>query len=174
MNTQIQYHVTARDVELLAAIEDGLPFCESPYLNIGEQIQMSESEVLDRLQRLSDKGVISRFGLVLQHRPLGYKANAMVVWDIPDNQVDETAASIAAHEFVTLCYCRKRRAPVWPYNLYCMIHGQERARVEQQIAELKENAKLGGFQSRTLFSRRRFKQQGARFFPASRCTKEPA
>ena len=160
------------DIALLAAIEDGLPLVERPYAQIGQQLQMSEQQVISRLEHMCTQGIIKRFGLVLQHRPLGYRANAMVVWDVPDENVDAAADWITGHEFVTLCYCRKRRADVWPYNLYCMIHGQERARVEAQIAELKQDAALGGYPSRTLFSRRRFKQTGARFScppPVERC-----
>lgn len=169
---QFRFQADEQDVALLAAIEDGLPLCETPYTKVGDQTGMSEEEVLNRLQRLLDNGIIKRFGMVLQHRPLGYNANAMVVWDIPDDEVDKVAERIAAHDFVTLCYCRTRRAPLWAYNLYCMIHGRERAKVEEQIIQLKNNAGLASYPSQTLFSRRRFKQQGARFSTTRQSAKE--
>ncbi len=155
--------VEAEDVALLAAIEDGLPLCERPFAAIGEKLGTSEDDVIYRLERMRHLGIIRRFGLVLQHRQLGFCANAMVVWDIPDNQVDEAARGVVAHDFVTLCYCRARKPGVWPYNLYCMIHGRQRQLVEQHIIQLKHNAGLEGFPSQTLFSCRRFKQTGARF-----------
>ncbi len=160
---QINIMADDRDVTLLAAIEDGLPFCKTPYAEIGSRTSMDETEVLDRLKRMQVTGIIRRFGLVLQHRPLGYRANAMVVFNVPDDQVSEAASKIIEHNFISLCYCRTRHQPSWPYNLYCMIHGQERERVEAQIARLKVNAGLQSFPSQTLFSRRRFKQTGARF-----------
>ncbi len=163
MNMKPDIMVDERDVELLAAIEDGLPVCAYPYAEIGKLASMSEDEVISRLERMQDTGIIRRFGLVLQHHSLGYKANAMVVWNIPDDLVDEVALRIISHDFITLCYCRTRHAPVWPYNLYCMIHGCERRKVEQQIEMLKHNAGLAEFDSDTLFSVRRFKQRGARF-----------
>ena len=172
MNMLADRPVDAMNLALLAAIEDGLPLCERPYARIGHQLQISEQEVIARLSHMHACGIIRRFGLVLQHRPLGYRANAMVVWDVPDEDVDAAATWITSHEYVTLCYCRKRLANVWPYNLYCMIHGQERARVEAQIAKLKQDAILQKCPSRTLFSRRRFKQTGARFSspsPVERC-----
>ncbi len=152
-----------RDVALLAAIEDGLPLCARPFAQIGEAARMDEGEVLARLRRMCAARVIRRLGLVLQHRALGYRANAMVVWDVPDADIDDVAQKIVAHDFVTLCYCRERRAPDWPYNLYCMIHGRERRLVECQIAAVKRAAGLDQYPSRTLFSSRRFKQRGARF-----------
>jgi DNA-binding Lrp family transcriptional regulator len=151
------------DIALLGAIEDGLPISPTPFAVVARQLQISEEEVISRLSDMQEAGIIRRFGLVLQHRPLGYRANAMVVWDVPDDQVDDVAERIKAHEFVTLCYCRARRAQIWPYNLYCMIHGRQREVVEGQIEELKTSAGLKGFSSKTLFSRRRFKQTGARF-----------
>ncbi len=162
MNMAFNITVDERDVALLGAIQDGLPFSERPFKDIGKALEMSEEEVIVRIERMQSNNIIARFGLVLQHRPLGYRANAMVVWDVPDDKVDKAAKSITAHDFVTLCYCRARRAPVWQYNLYCMIHGRERDVVEKQIAIL-NNDGLAAFPSKTLFSRRRFKQTGARF-----------
>lgn len=153
------------DVALLGAIQDGLPLCETPFAHIGEQINMSETEVITRLEKLIDAGIIRRFGLVMQHHSLGFRSNAMVVFNIPDADVDNIAAQIIKHDFVTLCYCRHRN-PQWPYNLYCMIHGRERAVVETQIKTLKNEVKLMTFASKTLFSKRRFKQNGARFSAA--------
>ena len=151
------------DLDVLGAIQDGLPLCERPYREIGRQLNMPENEVISRLQRLQANGIIKRFGLVMQHHSLGYRANAMVVFDIHDNQLDDIAAKIISLDFVTLCYARTRQLPRWPFNLYCMIHGRERNVVEQQIARLKQYAGLENTNSKTLFSRRRFKQTGARF-----------
>lgn len=163
MNMHPKFQADDRDITLLAEIEEGLPLAERPFAAVGESLQMTEDEVLVRLGRMQEAGIIKRFGFVLQHRPLGYRANAMVVWNIPDQDVDETAALITQHDFVTLCYCRTRQEPRWPYNLYCMIHGRERDVVEEQILFLKKSAGLEQIDSRTLFSRRRFKQTGARF-----------
>ena len=163
MNIQSNIVADDRDVAVLAAIEDGLALCERPFEEVGRRLKMNEDEVIERLSRMREEGIIRRFGLVLQHRPLGYKANAMVVWDVPDCDVDNVAKNITTHDFVTLCYCRARRAPVWPYNLYCMIHGRERDVVEAQIEDLKNAAGLNQYPTKTLFSCRRFKQTGARF-----------
>jgi len=167
MNTIINPCADVRDVEVLAAIEEGLPLCERPFARIGSELAMSEDEVISRLARMKACGIVRRFGIVLQHRSLGYKANAMLVFDVPKEHVDAAAYGIVTHDFVTLCYCRERHPPEWPFNLYCMIHGQDRQLVEQQIAELKERAELGEYKSKTLFSSQRFKQTGARFSPAS-------
>ena len=151
------------DRRLLAAIEDGLPLVPQPYAAVARRIGLGEADVLTRLQRLRAEGVVSRFGLVVRHHELGYRANAMAVWDVPDALVDDIGRHLAAYDFVTLCYRRPRRLPVWPYNLFCMVHGRDRETVRAQIARLNAEQSLDSFPQDVLFSRRRFKQRGARY-----------
>jgi siroheme decarboxylase len=151
------------DSRLLAAIEDGLPLSPRPFAAIGRTIALSEEDVIGRIQRLIDDGVIKRFGVVVRHHELGYTANAMVVWDIPDDMVNDAAARIIRLPFITLCYRRPRRPPAWPYNLFCMIHGKDRATVLRQIEHLRAHADVAAFAHEVLFSGRQFKQRGARY-----------
>jgi DNA-binding Lrp family transcriptional regulator len=154
------------DRQLLAAIEDGLPLVPRPYAAIGASIGRSEDAVIADLQRLIDAGVIARFGLIVRHHELGYRANAMVVWDVDDADVAAVGPRMAALPFVTLCYRRPRRPPDWPYNLYCMIHGRDRATVLAQVDDLAATVGLDDVPRQVLFSRRRFKQRGARYAAA--------
>jgi DNA-binding Lrp family transcriptional regulator len=157
--------LTAHDRVILAAIEDGLPLTREPYRAVASQLDISERQVIEALGRLCRIGVISRFGVIVKHRSLGYRANAMAVWDVPDRDVDDVAASFTRHDFVTLCYRRPRRLPVWPYNLFCMVHGASREKVGEQLAALDNAAGTGALPQAVLFSRRCFKQRGARFAP---------
>ncbi len=150
------------DRRLLAAIEDGLPLVSRPYHQVARQLGMRSGDLIERLKQLVEARIISRFGLVIRHRKMGYTANAMAVWDIADNRVDELGNLLASRPFVTLCYQRLRVRPYWPYNLFCMIHGHRRSDVEGQIAEL--NELVDEHQGHTvLFSKQCFKQRGARF-----------
>ncbi len=151
------------DRALLGAIQDGLPLCPRPFAEVGKAVGISEREVINRLVIMQESGIISRFGLVLRHHELGFTANAMAVWDVPDKKTDAIAEKIKAHGFVTLCYSRRRAPGIWPYNLYCMIHGRSREKVLQQIERVRQTAGLAQFDSKILFSKRRFKQCGARF-----------
>lgn len=153
----------AIDLALLQAIEDGLPLASRPYAELGERLGLSEGEVLARFWLLQARGVIKRFGVVVRHHELGYRANAMVVWDVPDAQVSELGRRLGAFPFVTLCYRRPRRPPAWPYNLFTMIHGRDREQVLERVAELVAQCGLEQIPHRVLFSRRRFKQRGARY-----------
>ena len=151
------------DRRLLEALEPGLALVPAPYAALGARIGMSEADVTARLAALQERGVIRRFGVIVRHRALGYRANAMAVWDVPDAQAPAFGARLAAQPGVTLCYRRARSLPAWRYNLYCMIHGRDRTAVAARIAGLIRTCGLAGFPHAVLFSRRCFKQSGARY-----------
>lgn len=149
-----------RDHRLVAALQAGLPLTPAPYADIGARLGWSEAEVIAGVARLQALGCVNRLGVVVRHHELGYRANAMVVFDVGDDDVDAAGRRLAALSFVTLCY-RRARAPGWPYNLYCMVHGKARDEVLALVAELR--TQLPGAPSEVLFSRRRFTQRGARY-----------
>ncbi len=149
--------------ELVAAIEAGFALVPRPYAAVGAALGVSEATVLQRLAALIERGVIRRLGVVVRHHELGYRANAMAVWDVPDADVGRLGRCLAGHEAVRLCYRRPRRPPAWRYNLFGMVHGRDRAAVEQEIARLADACGLARFPGEVLFSLRRFKQRGARY-----------
>lgn len=149
------------DCTLLATIEDGLPLVARPYHSIAERLGLEEDDVLDRLRQLILSGVVKRFGCVVRHRTLGYEANAMAVWDIADDNVDDVAELFASNPNVTLCYRRPRRPPDWPYNLFCMVHAKSRSEAFAAIDDLNLVADTGLNRQAVLFSTRCFKQRGA-------------
>ena len=155
--------LSKQDKELIAEIQGGLPLASHPYAEIGERVGLSEQEVIQRIDNLQAGGVIKRMGIVVRHHELGYTANAMVVWDVPDERLDEIGDLLGGQDYVTLCYQRPRRLPDWPYNLFCMIHGQKRERVLQIIDAIVESEDLEDIPRKVLFSGRRFKQRGARY-----------
>jgi len=151
------------DHALIAALRDGLPLVERPYAVLAEQLHIEETQLLARLAVLQDAGLIKRMGVVVRHRALGYQANAMVVWDVPDEDVERIGGMLATEPCVTLCYQRPRRLPRWPYNLFCMIHGRERFAVQRCLDQIIETHGLQAIVHDVLFSTRAFKQCGARY-----------
>lgn len=148
---------------LIAALEPGLPLISSPYGALADAAGLGEDQVLATLERWIAVGIIRRLGVILRHRELGYCANAMAVWDVPDAQTCAVGARLARKRDVSLCYRRARALPEWRYNLFCMIHGRSRDVVRRRLAELEGECGIAEFDSAVLFSRRRFKQCGARY-----------
>lgn len=151
------------DCDLIDTLSDGLPLSPRPYQEIGRSLGLSEAGTIARIETLRRRGVIKRFGIIVRHRELGYRANAMVVWDIPDTRVGEIGTRLGACSAVSLCYRRPRRPPNWNYNLFCMLHGKERRTVLDLVQDISRDLGLEVFEHQVLFSQRRFKQCGARF-----------
>lgn len=151
------------DKQLITVIQDGLPLTARPYATIAEQIHQSETEVIRRIEKLQNNGTIKRLGVVVKHRALGFKANAMVVWNISDDRVKNLAQKLAAFECITLCYQRPRRLPDWPYNLFTMIHGKDRDSVLKRLNDIVSILELQDIPHQPLFSTKQFKQRGGRY-----------
>jgi DNA-binding Lrp family transcriptional regulator len=149
------------DYRLLTAVQQGLPITTRPYATIAEQLGLSEPDLLERLKYLKEQGLIKRWGVVVKHRQLGYRANAMVVLDVPDHLVSDLGFRLSRQSYINLCYQRPRQGQLWPYNLYCMIHGKCRDTVLAQWQEAVDACGLYGYSYEILFSRRCFKQRGA-------------
>ena len=157
------YRPGSLDRRILVAIEDGLPLVEQPYRAIADQLGLDQADIIDRLDHLRAVGIVTRFGCVVRHDKLGYNANAMAVWDVPDDMVDSVAASFTRNPNVTLCYRRPRRLPFWPYNVFCMVHAKARSEAYAVIDEINLQADTGLNKQAVLFSTRCFKQRGAVF-----------
>ena len=155
------------EAALIEAIGAGLPLTSRPYAALADRLGCSETDVIDAIERLLARGDVKRFGVVVRHRALGYRANGMVVWDVPDERVAEIGRRIGRYACVTLCYRRPRRLPDWRYNLFCMIHGRDRDAVVAQVEQIVEQCGLGDIAHEILFSRRCFRQRGARYAPAA-------
>ncbi|RHW77683.1 Lrp/AsnC family transcriptional regulator [Colwellia sp. RSH04] len=148
--------------QLRNGIEKGLPKVLAPYAQLAEQISASEQQVHQQIALWLQEGLIRRFGLVIKHRSLGFDANAMVVWDVPAEELDNIANRLAKCPEVSLCYQRPRREG-WPYNLFCMIHGRDRDVVLKQIKQLRESLTLTHIEHDVLFSFKAYKQNGAKY-----------
>ncbi len=151
---------------LAACVEQGLALRERPFAAWAAACALGEGEVLATLERWLQLGTLRRFGVIVRHHEAGFAHNAMTVFDVPDAQADACGARLAVQPGVTLAY-RRGRDPLWPYNLYCMVHGRDRAAVSAAVEAATAGAGLGGWPRVQLFSRRRFKQCGARRFGAA-------
>lgn len=124
------------DRRIVRATQSGLPLVRRPYEAVGAALGISGEQVRERLQAMLDGGLVRRIGAVPNHYRLGFSANGMSVWDVADERVDELGERIGQLPFVSHCYRRPRRAPVWTYNLFAMLHGRSRDEVEAQAAQV--------------------------------------
>lgn len=149
--------------DLIEIIQGGLPLVARPYQEIAERLGWSEQVVIEKLRTMVEGGIIKRLGIVVRHHELGYRSNAMVVWDVEDDKIDQLGKQLGMQDCVTLCYQRPRMLPDWPYNLFCMVHGRDRKEVLECIETIANGLGLENTAHTVLFSGRRFKQRGAHY-----------
>jgi DNA-binding Lrp family transcriptional regulator len=128
--------IDATDRRLIAATQGGLPLVERPYHALADELGLAPEEVMRRLRRMLASGVIRRIGAVPNHYRLGWTENGMSVWDVEEARLPELGPQVGALLFVTHCYRRPRRPPLWPYNLFAMVHGRAPAEVTAKVEEI--------------------------------------
>jgi len=149
------------DNDILQALTFGLPLVQRPYFDVAEHLGLTETQVLARIADLQAAGIIARLGVIVRHRALGWRSNAMVVWDVAPERVDAAGPALAALPGITLCYERRPVKGVWPYRLYCMIHARNRRAALDILGQASSLPELAGVPFDVLFSNRCFKQTGA-------------
>ena len=150
----------ALDRAIITATQQGMPVSRTPYHDIADQLGLDPRLVMNRLQEMLNQGVIRRIGVVPNHYALGYQANGMSVWDVPDEKVRYFGNKIGKLDFVSHCYHRPRHPPDWPYNLFAMVHGRTRKDTEEMVNQI---ANMLGHDSRrhdVLYSTKILKKTG--------------
>ncbi|GBE58270.1 hypothetical protein BMS3Abin01_01203 [bacterium BMS3Abin01] len=153
--------LTATERELIRQLQADIPLTPEPFADIGAAVGMSADQVLEKVGQWIEDGTIRRFGAMVRHQKLGYKANAMSAWDVPDERADEVGEALAAASEVSHCYQRPR-ADGWNYNLFAMIHGATPDECHQVAAAL--SVRVGAGEYRLLFSTREFKKISMSYF----------
>ena len=162
MMDMVIYVPDETDRRLIKATQAGLPLCRRPYCALAEELGIEAQEVEARFRKMLAGGVIRRIGAVPNHYALGYRANGMSVWNVPDVDVSQAGAMVGALDFVSHSYRRPRHLPEWPFNLYAMVHGKDRAEVEEKVSLIA--AKLKGRERghKVLYSTHILKKTGLR------------
>jgi len=154
--------IDAVDRRIIVATQSGLPLVSRPYDAVAREVGITPAEVKQRMQSMLDRGIIRRIAAVPNHYRLGYKANGMTVWDVPDEMISELGHMIGALEVVSHCYHRPRHLPAWPYNMFAMVHAESRDEVMQWVDHISSLLGKNDRGHDVLFSTRILKKTGMR------------
>jgi len=147
------------DLQLIRAMQEGIELAPQPYRSLGEELKISEDEVIERIKVLVDRGLIRRFAATIGHRALGIVANAMIVWNVPPENINQVGRVMASFDEVTHCYERPLH-PDWPYNLYTMVHSHSKERCKDISKNISQRTGIKDYQ--IIFSEKEFKKTGAK------------
>ena len=150
------------DRRIVLATQAGLPLDVRPYHWLASELGIEPDVLMDRFRSMLAEGRIRRIGVIPNHYRLGYSANGMSVWDVPDEDIQAIGKQVGELEIVSHCYHRPRHLPEWPYNLFAMVHGHSR---EEVLSKVEQIAQLLGDKARrhdVLLSTRILKKTGLR------------
>ena len=149
------------DIQLVRELQHDLLLEPRPFLPAARRLGIGEEELLGHARRLIDDGVMRRFAAVLYHRKAGFKANAMGVWRVPEDRIEEIGFQMGSFAAVSHCYQRPTY-PDWPYNVFSMVHGRTPEDCERILAAISEATGVTGYLS--LYSAREFKKTRVLFY----------
>ncbi|BAF59159.1 transcriptional regulator [Pelotomaculum thermopropionicum SI] len=153
--------LTEQDKRVIRVLQRGLPLESRPFKAMAEELNMTEEELIDKIKQFIKNGQIRRFGATVRHQDVGYVANAMIVWDVPDDRVKEAGRIMAGFGEVTHCYQRPR-LPGWPYNIFTMVHGKTREECIRAAEMISQATGVGSY--RLLFSTAELKKSSMLYF----------
>ncbi len=152
---------------IIEATQAGLPLTPRPYHAVAEQIGITPEDMIKRFKQMLETGAIRRIAAVPNHYALGYRANGMTVWNVPDSEIDACGEKVAALDFVTHCYHRPRHMPDWPYNLFAMIHAHDHETTERMIQTISDILGDDNLGHSVLYSTQILKKTGLRLATAT-------
>ena len=155
--------LTDLEKKIIASIQEDMAVTARPFLKISKKLGISEETLLETLRDLSERGIIRRFGATLRHQKTGFTANAMAAWQVDEDRVEAVGSRMAAFKQVSHCY---RRNPTnrWPYNLYTMIHANDKESCRQVARKMSQETGVADYA--LLFSRKELKKTSMVYFPS--------
>jgi DNA-binding Lrp family transcriptional regulator len=149
------------DKKIIALLQDDLPLDPRPFAIMADQIGITEDQFMNRVKSMIEGQIIRRFGATLHHREAGFSSNAMVAWVVPDERIEEAGTAMAGFREVTHCYQRRPQGD-WKYNLYTMIHGNNRSDCHKIVLLISQ--RIGINEYILLFSEQEFKKTSMEYF----------
>ncbi len=149
------------DKKIIGLIQGDLPLNLRPFAAMAKEIGITEREFVERVADLKKRGVIRRFGATLRHQEAGFSSNAMIVWCVPDDRINEVGKTLSEFREATHCYQRKTRKG-WEYNLYTMVHGSNHDECYQIAERMSRAVAIDDYI--LLFSKKEFRKTSMEYF----------
>ncbi|MFQ5997703.1 MAG: Lrp/AsnC family transcriptional regulator [Candidatus Bathyarchaeia archaeon] len=153
------------EIALIRELQEDIQVVPKPYQNMAERLGISTKELLDHAKAFIDAGVMRRYAAVLRHRQAGYAANAMGVWNVPDEDVDRVGPIMASFRAVSHCYQRPRYPPEWPYSLFTMVHARTSEKCREVLKSISEKTNITDYSF--LYSTKEYKKERVKYFVPS-------
>ena len=149
------------EIAVLRELQEDIALESAPFAGMAERIGTTEDDVIETFNRFVDEGRCRRFAAVLHHRQAGFVANAMSVWKVPAERIDDVGLQMAGFAAVSHCYQRPTY-PDWPYNLFGMLHGRTKGDCEEAADAIARETGVG--EHAMLYSTKEYKKIRVRYY----------
>ncbi len=157
----VKFVATEDDKKFIRELQKDLDIVDRPFLNAAKKLGMTEEQVFDKLKHYEEIGVMRRYAAILRHRDVGFVANGMIVWKVPEERITAVGEKLGAFPQVSHCYQRPVYAD-WPYNVFSMIHCKSQDEAKEMAKTIQAQINVDEYQ--ILFSAREFKKSRVEYF----------
>ncbi|MFM9876078.1 MAG: Lrp/AsnC family transcriptional regulator [Nitrosarchaeum sp.] len=157
----IKFVPTETDKEFIRELQKDMDIIDRPFLDASKKLGLTEHELFEKLKYYENIGVMRRFAAILRHREVGFTANGMIVWNVPDEKIEEVGLKLGAFPQVSHCYQRPTY-PDWPYSVFSMIHCKSEEEAGEMTKTIQSQINIPDY--KILFSTREFKKTRVEYF----------
>ena len=157
----IQFIPTEHDKQFIRELQKDMQIIDEPFLDASNRLGITEKQLFEKMKYYETIGVMRRFAAILRHRQVGFTANGMIVWKVPQERIVEVGEKLGSFPQVSHCYERPTY-PDWPYNVFSMIHCKTHAEANEMAKVIQDQIHVEEY--RILFSSREFKKTRVEYF----------
>ena len=157
----VKFEPTEEDKDFIRELQKDMQIIDEPFVKAANNLGITENELFEKMKNYEDNGIMRRFAAILRHRQVGFTANGMIVWKVPEDKISEVGAKLGAFPQVSHCYERPTY-PDWPYNVFSMIHCKTHDEANEMAKTIQDQINVDDY--KILFSSREFKKTRVEYF----------
>ncbi|WP_316507202.1 Lrp/AsnC family transcriptional regulator [Nitrosopumilus sp.] len=165
----IEFKPTEEDKNFIRELQKDMEIIDEPFGKAAANLGISEKELFEKMKYYEDIGVMRRFAAILRHRQVGFTANGMIVWKVPQDRISEVGETLGSFPQVSHCYERPTYDD-WPFNVFSMIHCKTHDEANEMARSIQDQIHVDDY--KILFSSREFKKTRVEYFVENSFTLE--
>ena len=157
----IEFIPTDEDKDFIRELQKDMDIIDEPFVLAAKNLGITENKLFEKIKHYEDIGVMRRFAAILRHRQVGFTANGMIVWKVPESRIKQVGETLGSFPQVSHCYERPTYAD-WPYNVFSMIHCKTQDEAYEVAKTIQDQINVDEYN--ILFSSREFKKTRVEYF----------
>ena len=165
----VKFVPAEEDKNFIRELQKDMDIIDEPFVKCANSLNITEDALFEKMKYYESIGVMRRFAAILRHRQVGFTANGMIVWKVPENRILEVGQTLGSFPQISHCYERPTY-PDWPYNVFSMIHCKTQDEAFEMARTIQNQINVDDY--KILFSSREFKKTRVEYFVENSFTLE--